>query len=104
MSVAYFANARLRIALIRVTVAVARLADAQVETFDGPRVTNVAILARKSSITSGTSTLFDLDCTLSARVVLLGGVQRHEGKSENPYIVFLLCNFRLLLPTDVHIR
>lgn len=80
--VTHLTDAGLGIALIRMTVAIARLADTQVEALDSSSVTNVAIFARKSSVADWTGALFDFNRTRFARVVLFGGVQRNEGKSE----------------------
>lgn len=64
------------------TIAVTWFADTQVETFDGSCITNVAILAGKSSIAARASTFFNFDRARFTRVVLLGSVQRYEREPE----------------------
>ena len=77
------ADAGVGIALVGVAVAVARLAQSQVDALDGARVAGVAVFAREALVTDRARTLLHFDGRHLAVVPLLGVVQRHFRQSVN---------------------
>lgn len=68
------ARSGVRIALTRVSVAVARFADAQIDAFISSGVSDVAVLAGESPVTGWTAAFFNLRCSGSSGVELLSHV------------------------------
>ena len=64
--IAYRADTRVGVAFVRVSVAVTRLTEAEVDTLNGARVTRVAVLTRQSLVAARASALLHGKCSLLA--------------------------------------
>lgn len=76
----YRADSGVRITLVRVTIAVARLAQSEIYTLDGAGVSGVAVFARKSFVTARTRAMFNSQSASLPCISFFRNIHGHFGK------------------------